>query len=293
MFELTDGTILKEKGTMRIQYDYLAAYLNFYTGMSSNFKIAREISSKYTNYPVLYWNGLFREIREQLQEFDGVLHLHQEINQKDELQKTENLKISKNLAPQMECKLDGKKIVIDYLNISKIDIKYYVIDPELMFSKSPFLTLKTDEFSYIKPLKVDSVDLSQDLTRKTVEVDKDYVSNNLIIEIQGDGKQIFLSYFSTDLHVIVNEEFGELKVTDPEGNPLPKVYVKVYSKQFNREVKFFRDGYTDIRGRFEYSQCSSGKLGLIEKFSIFIMSDELGSLTKELKPPQNIKKYEF
>jgi hypothetical protein len=55
------------------------------------------------------------------------------------------------------------------------------------------------------------------------------------------------------------EEFGELKVYHREtSKPLPKVYVKVFCKDSSGNEKFFRDGFTDIRGKFEYAN-SSGK----------------------------------
>eukprot|EP00343_Euplotes_focardii_P002882 CAMPEP_0205804970 /NCGR_PEP_ID=MMETSP0205-20121125/8029_1 /ASSEMBLY_ACC=CAM_ASM_000278 /TAXON_ID=36767 /ORGANISM="Euplotes focardii, Strain TN1" /LENGTH=272 /DNA_ID=CAMNT_0053075391 /DNA_START=280 /DNA_END=1095 /DNA_ORIENTATION=+ len=272
---------------MRIQYDYLGAYLDFFNGPESGFKMARGVAKKYEEYPVLYWKGLFQEVNEQLDEYDGTLNLDNKIDQTDEHKKKENLKKSKNLAPMLEAKFDRTEIVLDYMNIEKLDIKYYVIDPELMFSKSPFISQSTDEFSYIKALKVDTQILNPVQNNLIVELDEEYSSKNLVIEIIGGGKQIFLSYFSTQLKVILNEQFGELKVTDQDGGPLSKTYVKVYAKHKNGDIKFFRDGYTDIRGKLEYAQSSSGNLGKIDKFSIFIMSDELGSLTKEASPPTN------
>jgi hypothetical protein len=51
----------------------------------------------------------------------------------------------------------------------------------------------------------------------------------MVIEINGGGKQIFKTYYSSQLKVIVNENFGELKVTDENNKPLPKIYVKVFA----------------------------------------------------------------
>lgn len=48
--------------TLKIQFDYMTAYLDFYTGSESGFKKAREISASYENYPVLAWRILFTEI---------------------------------------------------------------------------------------------------------------------------------------------------------------------------------------------------------------------------------------
>ena len=290
MFDKVDGSELADHSAMRIQYDYLAAYLDFFTGQSTNFKTARDVAVKYLEYPVLYWKSLFKEVQEQLLEYDDTLELDDKIDQHDEDKMKENLKKSKNMAPVLECHIDRKDIVMDYLNIDKVDIKYYVIDPELMFSKSPFISQSTEEFAYIKALHVDNYLLDKDMKSLTVEINEEYASKNLVIEIVGGGKQVFLSYFSTELKVIINDAFGELKVTDKDGRALSSVYVKAYARHHGGEVKFYRDGYTDIRGKIEYAQSSSGKLGSIDKFSVFIMSDELGSLTRECNPPSNVKK---
>jgi hypothetical protein len=39
---------------------------------------------------------------------------------------------------------------------------------------------------------------------------------------------------------------------------------------------FYRDGYTDLRGRFDYALSSSSDINNIDKFSILICSEELG-----------------
>ena len=88
----------------------------------------------------------------------------------------------------------------------------------------------------------------------------------------------------------INENYGELKVTNEEDEPLAKVYVKCFAKYGSGGDKFFKDGYTDIRGKFEYAQTNSNKLKDIQKFAILVFDDTLGSLTRETKPPANIEK---
>lgn len=44
-----------EDESMRIQYDYMSAYFDFSQGTEGGFKVAREIVSKYEQYPVVGW----------------------------------------------------------------------------------------------------------------------------------------------------------------------------------------------------------------------------------------------
>ena len=43
-------------------------------------------------------------------------------------------------------------LIIESENISDIQVKYYSINAELLFSRQPFLKDNTDEFSYIKAM---------------------------------------------------------------------------------------------------------------------------------------------
>jgi len=100
------------------------------------------------------------------------------------------------------------------------------------------------------------------------------------------------TYFSTSLKVNVTENYGQVKVLDEENKPLTKVYVKCFAKTKSGVVNFYKDGYTDLRGRFDYATLNATDVSSIDKFSLFIMSDELGSLIKETTAPSTIGKLE-
>lgn len=83
------------------------------------------------------------------------------------------------------------------------------------------------------------------------------------------------------------ESYGELKVTEKGegGKALAQVYVKVFSKNKSGKETFFRDGYTDIRGKFEYANTSGDKLKDVSMFAILVHCNKKGSQIKEVKPP--------
>jgi len=57
-----------------------------------------------------------------------------------------------------------------------------------------------------------------------------------------------------------------------------KIYVKVFQMSTSGKESFYRDGYTDIRGKFEYATSSgSSKLNQVKKFAILVQSEEFGS----------------
>ena len=115
---------------------------------------------------------------------------------------------------------------------------------------------------------------------------------NLVIEINGSDIQQFHTYYKNDLKVTILESFGELKVMDSKNTPLPKVYVKVYGqhKTTGKEF-FFKDGYTDIRGKMDYAQSSGDKLKDVKRFSILVVSDQFGSKIEETNPPKDDREF--
>ena len=85
----------------------------------------------------------------------------------------------------------------------------------------------------------------------------------------------------------VIENYGHVKVTHQQSKkPVPKVYVKVYAQTAGGEVKFYKDGYTDLRGRFDYASLNTNDLDTAMKFSILILSDEHGAVVREAVPPK-------
>jgi hypothetical protein len=89
------------------------------------------------------------------------------------------------------------------------------------------------------------------------------------------------------MDVKFTENYGSLKVADSvDSKPLSKVYVKVYAKLADGSVKFHKDGYTDLRGRFDYASVNTPERQAIQRFSVLILSDDKGAVIREAAPPQ-------
>jgi len=59
---------------LSMQYDYMSAYFDFFTGQAEGFKIARSIVRNYEDYPIPALRISFLEILYQLNEYDGKMH---------------------------------------------------------------------------------------------------------------------------------------------------------------------------------------------------------------------------
>ncbi len=267
---------------LRLQYDYMAAYLDFYVG-APEFKVARKIVAEYINYPVITWRLLFLDMDQQLKEYDGENIEEGTVEQEDrkEVSKKKQIKTE----PQLAIALEGKEVVVEYNSITEVAVKYYIIDLEILFSRAPFLTQNTEDFSYVHPSSAETVTLDPKMKERKIKIPEAYSSKNVVIEVNGGGIQKLVTYFSTSLKLQIFENYGELKVTDEAGKQLSQVYVKAFVMKSNGTVTFYKDGYTDIRGRFDYVSLNASQLANAKKFALFVMSDKYGSLIKECSPP--------
>mgnify|MGYP005737697605 FL=1 len=66
--------------------------------------------------------------------------------------------------------------------------------------------------------------------------------------------------------------------------PLSQTYVKFDAQRKEGTVKFRKDGYMDLRGRFDYSSFSTKALDVFQRFSVLILHDEHGAMVKEVAP---------
>jgi len=277
-----EGDKEKEEFPFRLQYDYLAAYLDFFNTSPS---IAREIAEKYINYPIPRWRDLFKEIIDQLNE------INKEAIEIDEENK--NKKIEKLL--DFEIENDTLKISYQILVSPELIIKFYIMDIELLFSSSPFVQKNLGQFSYVMPNIERSINISKSETKQIIDVDipEECENTNVMVEVcaRNDENMIKVKpHFSHNLSVNLHEEEGEVKVyAQDTGVPLPSTYIKVYA-QYNGIAIFYKDGYTDLRGAFDFLSLNFNMTDYISKFSILVFNEKYGSTIVESSINNNVYK---
>ncbi len=93
---------------------------------------------------------MFKEISEQLKEIDESYKKPTGEEAKlsfDNFEDTEHERKRKQvkMEPQMDFTIDNqtKTIIIDYINVAKVKVNYYLIDLEILYSKTPFISSDT------------------------------------------------------------------------------------------------------------------------------------------------------
>jgi len=144
----------------------------------------------------------------------------------------------------------------------------------------------SDQFSVIKPNATQMVKLATRKVSRSISIPKEFRKVNTMVEVVGVGQRKAKPYYPNTMTVQVIEAYGQIKVTRAgTRKPLSAVYVKVYARRQGGEAAFFKDGYTDLRGRFDYASVSTGAMAQVERFAILVLSDEAGAVVREAGPP--------
>ncbi len=263
----------------RIQYDYMAAYIDMY---SDDPKVAPSIVAKHTDHPVDRWRNLFQAVAHQLNEIHGKNFKAADLE--DRTQAQTGLAAS---SPTFEVKVESRQVTVDYQNLSEVTLNYYLMDIEMLFSRNPFVQQVSGAFSYVKPNLTKVVKLPKGKPNVTLPLPAELHNRNVLVEVVGGGMRKSAPYYSNAMTVQMVENYGQLRVTNrATGRPIPKVYVKVYARMNNGQVKFYKDGYTDLRGRFDYTSLNTNELDIVSKFSLLVLSDAHGAVVREASPPK-------
>ncbi|MCK6511415.1 hypothetical protein L6R29_15770 [Myxococcota bacterium] len=269
-FALVDAKQLSSQ----IQYDYFRAYMGFFGEKPDD---ARVIAASYKDHPVPRWRKRFREVLSQLDEIVGKTAVSAPI------EKT----AAKDTSPSLTLKLEGRKLSLRFANLNTIQIRYYPMDVELLFSRSPFLRQLSGRFTVVKPAFVSTQQVNTAQRALDLELPAQFQNSNVMIEVSAHGLHRNVVSYANALDVQIFEQQGHLQVLhEKTQRGMSRVYVKVYARLNGGSVQFYKDGYTDLRGRFDYASLSTDTLDRVERFSVLILSEKEGAVVREISPPR-------
>jgi hypothetical protein len=262
-----------------IQYKYLDAYLAFY---QDQVKRAAKIAAAYRNYPVPRWQQRFAQITSQAAEISG--KAGSVVDEKDRLQQQTALAAAE---PAFDFSVELGKVNINHNSLSSCQVNFYLVDLELLFSRKPFSYMDTSRLAAVRPTQVVMLKLKKKSGKTSLDIPKALRGKNLMVEVVAAGKRKAQASFSRSIRAALSENRGQLRVLrTSDGKALSRVYVKVYGSKGNSS-RFIKDGYTDLRGRFEYATVSGLDINQFKKFAILVVAPDGSALVTEAKPPRD------
>lgn len=257
-----------------VQYDYLSTYLCFFTG---DLQKARRIANSHLNDPVVHWQSRFKNVIAQLNEADGTAAPTATEQTPDNLAAT---------APSLELAVEGRTVAISYKNLSEVEVRYYELDVEFAFSSQPFAGPDGASAAFVQPNHRETRNLNKGQQQLAYELPQQFWQKNVLVEVRANGLVRSRQYFANALDVRFLESYGQVAVTEPTSNkPLAKTYVKVFAKLPNGQVRFHKDGYTDLRGRFDYASLSDDPNRGATRYAVLVLDEQRGAVIREINPP--------
>lgn len=172
-------------------------------------------------------------------------------------------------------------IVLKHSGLHKASIRLYHIDLEVLFSKDPFLNGDIESsLPPIVPNRTIEVAFEAGSTRSTQVLPEEFRKGNILVAAEsGEVKQLKI-LDSQAIEIRTRSAERTIQVIDPEsGKALPKGYVKVYAESSDGSVAFHKDGYTDLRGKFDYLSHTAKDPSTVRRLAILISHPDKGSRT--------------
>ena len=262
----------------RLQYHYLQAWLAL---SAEDLPTARRIAAAHVSSPLPdHWLAKFKELAAQLDEIDGKTPAAARPKDRDATQ--DRLAAAE---PQFALKVEGKAVILDYRNLTEVTVNYYPMDLEFLFSANPFVGQDTSRFRMIRPNQTERLTLPAGKTAHSFPLPAVWQNTNVLVEITAAGQTKAVASYANQLDVQISENYGQLQVRHAgDQRPLPRTYVKVFAEIDGKPV-FYKDGYTDLRGKFDYTSLSTGDLDRTKRFSLLIITPDHGATVREVKPP--------
>ncbi|MDB4338923.1 hypothetical protein OAA19_02315 [Rubripirellula sp.] len=290
-FNLVDRDNVETK----LQYDYLAAFLAMH---QANYDQATQIAMNYQEYPIPRWRLRFAEMLKNLQQ--GRSLQESENLDEDALEsnpregslaiddRNRRMGDAAEQVPVVVLDIDGNTLRIDHRNCEMATVNFYGVDLELLFSKAPFVREDLKRMAMVRPMLSQEIKFGTANASTEFQLDKAMQSQTLLVEVVTGASRSTSLYFGGGLTTYVSESFGQLQVAERQTQkPIASAYVKVYAKYPNGEVRFYKDGYTDLRGRFDYASLSAADAKGAERYAILVKSEDQGSTIQEVANPLN------
>ncbi|KAF9904971.1 hypothetical protein EC991_002153 [Linnemannia zychae] len=224
-------------------------------------------------------------------------------------------------------------VVVRHRGVREVTVEYYSIDAEAMFSASPLTFADQGEnsestnssrdgdvsnsYRLVKPNGIDTHHVKRAVAADgllMIPILPQYLNSNVMVSVTTSppaANRTWKAYYSQTIVVQCLEQTGTIKAvskakttsaaataataTVENGRPIRGGYVKVYAEMKSGSTAFWKDGYTDLVGRFAYAQVSTGAasatseggggLNDVKRFVVYLDGGREGCVVKTLPVP--------
>src|SRR6185436_553697 len=248
----------------RMQYDYVAAYA---ACLSGDPVAARERAGRWREHPVDRWRHRFGAMIAMLDEVSGAAPVVTDARSREQA----HAELAAR-QPAFEIAVDPEGVLVRSQHVASLELRFFEMDVELLFSRQPFVQSDISRFSFIEPGHREV--LAEPPPEHRVAWPAALRGKNVVVEAVAAGQRKAKVHYANDLTTQLANQVGQIHIQRASDRAaLPATYVKVYARARGGGVAFYKDGYTDLRGWFDYASISTGELDQVERFAILVCSD--------------------
>lgn len=282
----------------QLQYDYLEAFLAMHR---QQYDQAEGIARKYVDHPVPRWHDRFAELlsqlgqRRELSQVEKLVTAEKNGGAKPIAEGSGDLSVmdrerrqasAADLQPEVIVRVEGDSLRIDHRRAKQVTLNFYGVDLEHLFSKAPFVREDLQRMAMVRPTRTELIKFDASTGLGRFELDDNLRRQTLLVEVVAGASRSTALYYGGDITTYVSESFGQLQTTDAKSHlPISMAYVKVYARYPDGSVRFYKDGYTDLRGRFDYASVSAGDAKGAARYAILVISEEQGATLHDVAAP--------
>jgi hypothetical protein len=258
--------------TAPMHYDAMRAYLALSRGQPT---VARALAETWADHPVPRWRARFGQILAHVDEATG-----------RDTGTTDGGAGDLDDEPWLELNVVDGRLEVWHENLPTVELRYTPMDVELLFSTNPFLEQEDEASSLLRPARRDLIEPQAGVTTTVVDLPPEFAGRNVFVEARADGLVSRQAHYAHDLSLALLSSRGELRLTrEGTDQPLSSAYVKVYARTRDGSVRFHKDGYTDLRGRFDYASVTAEGGLDVDRFALLVLSQGDGAVIREVSPP--------
>ncbi len=254
----------------RLHYDYLHSVVHFHRETPGE---ALEIAkNRLPGLPPGLWRDRFAAVMEQAEEIAALAAPAEE----------ENAGEKPLVAPELDLALNADgQLRVRHTNLERAGLQLFHVDLEILFSKDPFLKGEGGNAAHppIRANEILEVALEED-GETLLDLPQAFRQGNVLVAAESGETRLLEVLDSRTFEIRRQPLERTLQVLDAEGmRPLPKSYVKVFAESRDGGIRFHKDGYTDLRGKFDYISHTGADISEIRRFAVLVSHPELGART--------------
>jgi hypothetical protein len=262
------------------------------------------LARQHQSHPIPRWNQRFSELtrtlqqRRDLNETERLVSVESKIDPADAIaegsgdlaviDRERRQQAASREQPEVVVRVEGDSLRIDHRRAEQVVVNLYGVDLELLFSKAPFVREDLQRMAMVRPARSETVKFRQPDGVARYDLDQSLRRQTLLVEVVAGAARSTALFYGGEITTYVSESFGQLQTTDADSQrPVAAAYVKVYARYPDGQVRFYKDGYTDSRGRFDYASVSASDAKGAKRFAILVISDEQGATLHDVAAPLN------